>query len=221
MKQEDADCSWETMAPDDDFDPYLPPSDFSQPALLQPVANVPGAFRIAKLSRFLMYKWWHFLHLSATVISRDVFTTVRFDERYRIAVEDFMFFYACSQIARSCVISDAIGAKRGTGSNLYHGTQFATPKAVHQLYLSMRALAHVQNGPMFDRQDEAALKDWRGETREHAIRNMVSGLRRGHMAILPLAARWLKEDPKVVVAFLQMMLRLSLQGRGPRPRSQS
>ena len=215
MKAEDADCGWESMAPDDEFAPYLPPSHFSPQSMIEPIDGVPGAFRIEKLSRFLMYKWWHFLHLSATVISHRVFRTVRFDENYRIAVEDFMFFYACSQVAKICVISDATGAKRGKGSNIYHATQFATSKAVEQLYLSIRALSHVHRSPIFDLRDDAALTSWQNETRQHAIRNMVSGLRRGRFAIVSIAARWIREDPKILSTFFHMAMRLSIWTRDP------
>jgi len=208
MKALGADCSWSLISATDDFDPYYPVNAVEEQDLIRPAEGYETAYFIQDLPRFLLYKWWHYLHLSTLVLTRRVFEPTRFRPYFRVAGEDLMFFYDCGKSARALLVSTEVGATRGTGQNFYFGAEFATPKVVRQMFYSIRAIQILGRENRYTGTDAVMLESWLRETREHALRNMTSGLLRRRWGVIPPMMNWLRLDPRLVPASFRMGKRL-------------
>lgn len=203
-----AECFWDTISADVGFDPYMKFQQIENQSLLAPIPSHNDFFEITDLQRALLVKWWHFFHMSSFAAARPVFETVRFDENFRIACEDLLFFFGCAQTARKVVVCEEVGANRGRGDNLYHGTQFGSVKAFRQLYYSILATQRLRRYGHYSGEDYKKIDVWQQETREHAVRNALSGFIRGRFGIAPVFLKWIVKDPIFLWTAVRMSCKL-------------
>ncbi|MGH6760737.1 MAG: glycosyltransferase family 2 protein [Phyllobacterium sp.] len=203
-----AECFWDTISADTGFDPYMKFQQIENQGLLARIPSQDDFFQITDMQRALLVNWWHFFHMSSFAAARPIFETARFDEDFRIACEDLLFFFSCAQTARKVVVCEEVGANRGRGDNLYHGTKFGSVKAFRQLYYSILATQRLRKQGNYSGDDYKKIDAWQQETREHAVRNALSGIIRGRFRILPVFFKWVIKDPIFLWTTVEMSCKL-------------
>ncbi len=187
----------------DAYQPYLSFSKMEKTLIKQLKADQ-NFYEIIDLKRAMLIKWWQFFHMSTFAAARPVFMTVRFDESFRIAAEDALFFFSCAMISRKTIVCDTIACTRGQGANLFHGAVFGTKKTLLQLYYSRQAIERIAALGNFDNNQAIKnLEEWRAETRESGASCALHAILRGRINALPLLGTWLRQDPQLLLAIFR------------------
>lgn len=203
LHQQGADVYWASMAADaaENFVHYHKFSENKCQHLLRRLEPTSFLYEISDLKRILLVKWWHYFHMSTFAASRQVFTQCRFDEAFRIAAEDALFFFSCAMVAQKVIVSDRVAGTRGTGHNIYHGTMFGSKKALNQLYYSRLAIERIAVlGRFTDDFALECLENWREETRDSGVSCAYQALIHKQWDAFPLLARWVFEDWRIIIA---------------------
>ncbi len=198
-----ADLYWASMEADEteDFIPYRRFSALDSQHLLRQLGSGSFLYEITDLKKALLVKWWNFFHMSSFAATRPVFSKARFDEEFRLAAEDILFFFSCAMIAQKVIVSDKVTGKRGCGDNLYHGSMFGTKKTLTQLYYSKLAIERIAKlGNYKDTHSLQCLDNWRNETRDSGAACGFQALLHGRWDAMPLFMRWIFWDPRMVFA---------------------
>ncbi len=198
-----ADVFWASMEADTakDFIRYHKFSEIECQNLLRRLGPSSFLYEITDLKRALLVKCWHYFHMSTFAAARQVFTVTRFDEAFRIAAEDTLFFFSCAVVAQKVIVSDKVAGSRGTGDNLYHGTMFGTKKALTQLYYSRLAIERIAAlGNFTDAHALQCLENWRAETRDSGVACAYQALIHKRWEAFPLFFRWVSKDLRMISA---------------------
>ena len=139
MTEFGADCYFASITGGDAFYYHFGIADLEGATAVNRLSDDPLLIEIPRLTQ-VMLKNWSFLHLSAMVISRPVFETVRFDAALRLAAEDVLFFCDCVLAARRVVLCGEAGAVRGEGLNIFHGVDSDSPEFLRQQFNTWVAL---------------------------------------------------------------------------------
>lgn len=192
------DCYWDEVKSDDDFE-YRSFAEFAQRPYVRSVPGEPTLMEVDALKSAMVDHWWEFFHLSTFAARRPVFARVRFDERFRVACEDALFFFDCARITRKAVVSTQVGVTRGSGANLFHFQEAGTTRRLEQLDYSRRAIAMIERqGEYTQARDLDNLRQWKRRTREDALSYGATALRMRNFSVLPLLGKWVLSDPALL-----------------------
>ncbi|MEL6323434.1 MAG: hypothetical protein AAFQ84_04295, partial [Pseudomonadota bacterium] len=148
-----------------------------------------------------------------TVISASLARRVHFDEAFRLA-EDFEFYGRCASQSGRWIADDRIGARRGTGENLWHGTQTTDTRYAREKYFTMRALKRLKarNGANPDVVEQ--IDERLALYRDQFYWSQRDKMRAGSMLDLGLVMQFVAYDPALLKFFAQ---KVTSRGQAVRP----
>jgi succinoglycan biosynthesis protein ExoW len=147
-----------------------------------------------------MLKNWSFLHLSCMVISREVFSEIRFEPSLRLAAEDVLFFVDCILKSRRPILCDEPGAARGTGLNIFHSIDNRSPEFLRQQFNTWVALDTLEQRFKARPSDVASIAQYKNTARRQALWSQAGRVKRKQSPDFGLLARWVMRDPAIIGA---------------------
>jgi succinoglycan biosynthesis protein ExoW len=132
------------------------------------------------------------------VVGKALFREVRFEAALRLAAEDVLFFYDCVRKARRTVLSEAIGAVRGEGINIFHGMGADSPLFLKQQFNTWVALDHLESRIDHRAEDRASIEAYKQTARNQALWGQARLLRARKAPQLRQLAQWAWRDPKIL-----------------------
>jgi succinoglycan biosynthesis protein ExoW len=199
----DADCYWASIRGSDAFYYHFGVSALADVTAVNRLSDDPPLVEIPDLAG-VMLKNWSFLHLSAMVIGESLFRKVRFEAALRLAAEDVLFFYDCVRAARRVVLSDAAGAVRGEGINIFHGMDSDSPLFLKQQFNTWVALDRLENRFAHGPQDRASIESYKQTARRQALWGQMRLVRRRRLPQLGQLAAWAWRDPKLLRSAVEL-----------------
>lgn len=199
----DADCYWASIEGSDSFYYHFGVSALSEVTTVNRLSEDPPLVEIPNLAG-VMLKNWSFLHLSCMVIGESLFRSVRFEAALRLAAEDVLFFYDCVRGARRVILSDATGAMRGEGINIFHGMDSDSPLFLKQQFNTWVALDRLQNRFSHGPEDRASIESYKQTARRQALWGQMRLVRRRKMPQLRQLAAWAWRDPKILQSAMEL-----------------
>jgi succinoglycan biosynthesis protein ExoW len=200
-----ADCYWASIEGSDAFYYHFGISALAHVTAVERLSDHPPLVEIPDLAG-VMLKNWSFLHLSAMVIGESLFRTVRFEAALRLAAEDVLFFYDCVRKARRVVLSDATGAMRGEGINIFHGLDSDSPLFLEQQFNTWVALDRLGSRFPHGPEDRASIECYKQTARRQALWGQMRLVRRRKMPQLGQLAAWAWRDPRLLRSAVELAL---------------
>jgi succinoglycan biosynthesis protein ExoW len=199
----DADCYWASITGGEEFHYHFGVSALAEITTVKRLSHKPSLLEVPDLAG-VMLKDWAFLHLSCMVIGRSLFRTVRFEAALRLAAEDVLFFYDCVRAARRVILSDAAGATRGEGINIFHGLDSDSPLFLKQQFNTWVALDRLENRFSHGPEDKASIESYKQRARSQALWGQMRLIRRRKAPQLGLLAEWAWRDPKILRSAVEL-----------------
>lgn len=199
----DADCYWASITGGDEFYYHFGVAELAEITSVERLSEQPPLVEIPDLAG-VMLKNWSFLHLSCMVIGQTLFRKVRFEAALRLAAEDVLFFYDCVRNARRTVLSEASGAVRGEGLNIFHGMDSDSPQFLKQQFNTWVALDRLEGRFAHGPQDRASIESYKQTARRQAIWGQMRLVRRRRLPQLGLLAQWAWRDPKILRSAVEL-----------------
>lgn len=198
-----ADCYWASITGGDAFYYHFGVAQLEETETVHRLQEEPLLVELPELSS-AMLKNWSFLHLSCMVIGRNLFETVRFDPKLRLAAEDVLFFCDCVLAADRVVLCDAPGAMRGEGINIFHGIDNDSPEFLKQQFNTWVALDTLE-GRFSKRPTEvASIRSYKSTARRQALWSQARLVKRRKLPQIPLLARWVWRDPVLLKSVFEL-----------------
>ena len=199
----DADCYWASITGGDEFYYHFGVAELAEITPVERLSEQPPLVEIPDLAG-VMLKNWSFLHLSCMVIGQTLFRKVRFEAALRLAAEDVLFFYDCVRNARRTVLSEASGATRGEGLNIFHGMDSDSPLFLKQQFNTWVALDRLENRCAHEPKDRASIESYKQTARRQAIWGQMRLVRRRKLPQFGLLAEWAWRDPKILRSAVEL-----------------
>jgi succinoglycan biosynthesis protein ExoW len=199
----DADCYWASIGGGDAFYYHFGVSELAEVAAVTRLCEEPPIVEVADLAG-VMLKNWSFMHMSSMVIGESLFRSVRFEAALRLAAEDVLFFYECVRNARRSILSEAIGATRGEGINIFHGLDNDSPLFLKQQFNTWVALDRLENGFQHKPEDKASIESYKQTARRQALWGQMRLVRKRKVPQFGLLAEWAWRDPKILSSAVQL-----------------
>ncbi|OZB19927.1 MAG: hypothetical protein B7X55_01985 [Rhodobacterales bacterium 34-62-10] len=173
---------------------YSRPSAILPVGLLKPVAGTSSLSRITDPYRLLSGEWFRHMHLSVTVLKGELARKVRFNPSFSVA-EDFQFFFACACEGGDWYVDETVGARRGTGENIWHGIGPAELRYSQEKFFSAKVLSEILRQPNLASEARAEARQRLNIYREQFYWAQRSRLTEGKGLNFDLWARFFKNDP--------------------------
>lgn len=199
----DADCYWASIRGGDEFYYHFGVESLAEATAVTRLSEKPPLVEVADLAG-VMLKNWSFLHLSAMVIGESLFRTIRFEAALRLAAEDVLFFYDCVRAARRVILSEAVGAARGEGINIFHGMGSDSPQFLKQQFNTWVALDRLEGRFPHGPEDRASIEHYKQTARQQAIWGQMRLVRSLRMPQIGQLAAWAWRDPKLLQSAMQL-----------------
>jgi len=151
-----------------------------------------------------MLRNWSFLHLSCMVIGKALFSRIRFEAALRLAAEDVLFFYDCVRSARRTVLSEAVGAARGEGINIFHGMGSDSPLFLKQQFNTWVALDRLESRFSHRAEDRASIEAYKQTARNQALWGQARLVKARKAPQFRQLAQWAWRDPKLLRSAVQL-----------------
>ena len=193
----DADCYWASIRGGAEFYYHFGVADLAGTTEMVRLSAEPPMVEIPDLAG-TMLKNWSFMHLSCMVIGKALFREVRFEAALRLAAEDVLFFYDCVRKARRTVLSEAMGAVRGEGINIFHGMGSDSPLFLKQQFNTWVALDHLESRHPHLAEDRASIESYKQTARNQALWGQARLLRARKAPQFRQLAQWAWRDPKIL-----------------------
>lgn len=193
----DADCYWASIKGGAEFYYHFGVADLAGTTEMVRLSQEPPLVEIPDLTG-TMLKNWSFMHMSCMVIGKALFREIRFEAALRLAAEDVLFFYDCVRKARRTVLSEAMGAVRGEGINIFHGMGSDSPLFLKQQFNTWVALDHLESRFPHRDEDRASIEGYKQTARNQALWGQARLLRARKAPQLRQLAQWAWRDPKIL-----------------------
>lgn len=202
---------WAGISGEDFSENYQPVSRALSVLEARPIDTIMHAYMINNLYAVLCGAWWRHMHLSCTVISAAISRQVRFDEGLQFS-EDFAFLMECARCETRAVASDAPGAVRGKGANVWHGLSFDDERVAIEKFIMMRLYKRLRRDPHLSDGSRRIIDARIEGRRQQFLWNQLRRLRNGRMPCLSLWSKWVVCDPAITRTVLGRLF-----GRAPDP----
>jgi len=202
----DADCYWASIRGGDAFYYHFGVADLADLTKTVRLCEEPPIVEIPDLAG-TMLRNWSFMHLSCMVIGERLFRGVRFEAALRLAAEDVLFFYDCVRNARRTVLSEAIGAERGEGINIFHGMGADSPLFLKQQFNTWVALDHLESRFPHPAEDRASIEAYKQTARNQALWGQARLVKSRRAPQFKQLAQWAWRDPKILHSAVQLAVR--------------
>jgi len=201
----DADCYWASIKGSEEFYYHFGVADLAPSTEMIRLSEDPPIVEIPDLAG-TMLRNWSFLHLSCMVIGEALFRKVRFEAALRLAAEDVLFFYDCVRNARRTVLSEAVGATRGEGINIFHGMGSDSPLFLKQQFNTWIALDHLESRFPHCAEDRASIEAYKQTARNQALWGQARLVKARKTPQLRQLAQWAWRDPKILHSAVQLAI---------------
>lgn len=199
----EADCYFASICGGEAFHYHFGVSALSDVTETIRLSDDPPVIEIPDIAS-VMLRNWSFMHLSAMVIGAPLFRSTRFEAALRLAAEDVLFFYECVRTARRTILSDAIGATRGEGVNIFHGIDSGSPLFLSQQFNTWVALDRLETRFSHDAQDRASIASYKQTARQQALWGQARLLRERKTPQFRQLAGWAWRDPRIVTSAMRL-----------------
>lgn len=199
----EADCYFASIAGGAAFHYHFGVSALSDMTEITRLSDDPPIVEIPDIAS-VMLRNWSFMHLSAMVIGAPLFGSTRFEATLRLAAEDVLFFYECVRNARRTILSDAIGATRGEGINIFHGVDSGSPLFLRQQFNTWVALDRLETRFSHDAKDRASIASYKQTARQQALWGQARLMRERKTPQLRQLAGWAWRDPRIVTSAMRL-----------------
>jgi len=211
----EADCYFASISGGDAFYYHFGVSALSDVTRVVRLHDDPPIVEIPDVAS-VMLRNWSFMHLSAMVIGEGLFRKARFEASLRLAAEDVLFFYECVRTAKRTILSDAVGAVRGEGINIFHGVDSDSPLFLKQQFNTWVALdrlgARFSHGP----DDHASIEAYKQTARQQALWGQARLVRKRRAPQFRQLAHWVWRDPRIVTSAMGLAVGKFLPKAGQR-----
>jgi succinoglycan biosynthesis protein ExoW len=199
MTKFSADCYWASMEASEEFYYHFGMKQLEAQEGGTRLSEKPLIIEMPELAS-IMLKNWSFLHLSCMVISREVFSEIRFEPSLRLAAEDVLFFVDCILQSRRPILCDEPGAARGTGLNIFHSIDNRSPEFLRQQFNTWVALDTLEQRFKARPSDVASIAQYKNTARRQALWSQAGRVKRKQSPDFGLLARWVMRDPAIIGA---------------------
>ncbi len=199
----DADCYWASIKGGDAFYYHFGVSELADVTTVTRLSEEPPMVEVPDLAG-VMLKNWSFMHLSCMVIGENLFRKVRFEAELRLAAEDVLFFYECVRNAKRSILSEAVGATRGEGINIFHGLDNDSPQFLKQQFNTWVALDRLESGFSHKPEDKASIESYKQTARRQALWGQMRLVRKRKVPQLGLLAEWAWRDPRILRSAVEL-----------------
>lgn len=203
MTDFDADCYFASIGGGDEFYYHFGMAALEKTETPVRLSETPLILELSNLAS-VMLKNWSFLHLSCMIIGRNLFETIRFDAKLRLAAEDVLFFCDNILAAKRTVLCDDVGAMRGEGVNIFHGIDNGSPQFLRQQLNTLVALETLESRFSDSPEDVAKIEYYKNRARKQALWGQAARLRRRKLPQVRLMLRWLWRDPRLLRSAMQL-----------------
>ncbi|MEO0882587.1 MAG: glycosyltransferase family A protein [Pseudomonadota bacterium] len=178
------------------------------------LSETPKLMRVDTPLNVMAGEWFRHLHLSVTVIRADLARSTRFSKSFQLA-EDFEFFCQCAIAGGRWVIDEEIGARRGDGLNIWHGTETSDKRYSQEKYFTLRALKKLQRTPELQPKTRQKVSDRIALYREQFYWAQRARLRANKPPNLDLWIKLLVRDPGAIAFVLSHLVARSSKSPAP------
>lgn len=199
----EADCYFASISGGDAFYYHFGVSELSQVTQVVRLDDDPPIVEIPDIAS-VMLKNWSFMHLSAMVIGANLFRTTRFEASLRLAAEDVLFFYECVRNGRRTILSDAVGAMRGEGVNIFHGVDSTSPLFLKQQFNTWVALDRLGARFPHGADDHASIEAYKQTARQQALWGQARLVKSRRAPQFRQLAHWAWRDPRIVTSAMRL-----------------
>ncbi len=199
----DADCYWASIRGGEEFYYHFGVADLAGTTEMLRLSDDPPVVELPDLAS-TMLRNWSFLHLSCMVIGKALFSRIRFEAALRLAAEDVLFFYDCVRNARRTVLSEAVGAARGEGINIFHGMGSDSPLFLKQQFNTWVALDHLESRFPHRAEDRASIEAHKQTARNQALWGQARLVKARKAPQFRQLAQWAWRDPKLLRSAVQL-----------------
>lgn len=211
----EADCYFASISGGDAFYYHFGVSALSDVTQVVRLSEDPPIVEIPDIAS-VMLKNWSFMHLSAMVIGASLFRTARFEASLRLAAEDVLFFYECVRTAKRTILSDAAGAVRGEGINIFHGVDSDSPLFLKQQFNTWVALDRLGARFAHGADDRASIEAYKQTARQQALWGQARLVRKRKSPQFRELADWAWRDPRIVMSAMSLAFTKFLPKAGQR-----
>ncbi|MGP2490301.1 glycosyltransferase family 2 protein [Mesorhizobium sp. PUT5] len=199
----DADCYWASIRGGEEFYYHFGVADLAGTTEMLRLSDDPPVVELPDLAS-TMLRNWSFLHLSCMVIGKALFSRIRFEAALRLAAEDVLFFYDCVRSARRTVLSEAVGAARGEGINIFHGMGSDSPLFLKQQFNTWVALDRLESRFPHRAEDRASIEAYKQTARNQALWGQARLVKARKVPQFRQLAQWAWRDPKLLRSAVQL-----------------
>jgi len=199
----DADCYWASIRGGEEFYYHFGVADLAGTTEMVRLSDDPPVVELPDLAS-TMLRNWSFLHLSCMVIGKALFSRIRFEAALRLAAEDVLFFYDCVRSARRTVLSEAVGAARGEGINIFHGMGSDSPLFLKQQFNTWVALDRLESRFSHRAEDRASIEAYKQTARNQALWGQARLVKARKAPQFRQLAQWAWRDPKLLRSAVQL-----------------
>lgn len=203
MSRFEADCYFASISGGDAFYYHFGVSALSDVTEIVRLNDEPPIVEIPDIAS-VMLRNWSFMHLSAMVIGMRLFRITRFEASLRLAAEDVLFFYECVRNSGRTILSDAIGATRGEGINIFHGVDSDSPLFLKQQFNTWAALDRLGTRFSHGPGDRASIEAYKQTARQQALWGQARLVRNRRSPQFRQLAHWAWRDPRIVTSAMQL-----------------
>jgi succinoglycan biosynthesis protein ExoW len=195
MERHGADCYFGTISGGASFDYHSDMTSLAAEPGVSILSTHPTVLTAPDMANRMLQDW-SYLHLSAMVVARPLFETLRFAPDLRLAAEDILFFHDAFRTANRAILSTAPAAGRGEGANIFHGLDNQAPNYLRQQFITLRALQRLAERPGLNTMGAEALALRQERARREALWGQAARLRHGKSPQWRLLSDWARTDPR-------------------------
>jgi succinoglycan biosynthesis protein ExoW len=203
MSRFGAECYWASMEASEEFYYHFGMAQLEKTEGGTRLSEKPLIIELQDLAS-VMLRNWSFLHLTCMVMSRPVFSTVRFEPELRLAAEDVLFFCDCIQKSKRTILCDEPGAARGMGINIFHSIDNQSPEFLRQQFNTWVALDTLEQRFRNSPGDVASISGYKDTARRQALWSQAGRMKRRQSPEFGLLAKWVMRDPALIRAAFEL-----------------